>query len=174
MELTASSAQSQTGSDPESLIRRHQAGVWRYLRVLGCSGTEADDLTQETFLVLLRTGFVERRPGATWSYLRKTARNLFLGRCRAKRRAREEQRAELVDELWAAQPDTSGDAWLEALRSCLETLNGRSKRAVQLFYVHEHSRTATAAALNMKAAGVKTLLQRTRAHLRECIHGRMR
>ena len=28
----------------EELIAKHQAGVWRYLRALGCDGALADDL----------------------------------------------------------------------------------------------------------------------------------
>ena len=34
----------------EDLIRRHQSGVWRYLRFLGCPPELADDLTQEAKL----------------------------------------------------------------------------------------------------------------------------
>lgn len=39
-------------ADMAGLVRAHQAGVWRYLRFLGCHPDEADDLTQETFLAL--------------------------------------------------------------------------------------------------------------------------
>ena len=39
------------------LVRQHQAGVWRYLRFLGCDRPLADDLTQETFLAVLETPF---------------------------------------------------------------------------------------------------------------------
>ena len=43
--------------DVARLVREHQAGVWRYLRVLGCPATEAEDLTQETFLAVLTRPF---------------------------------------------------------------------------------------------------------------------
>ena len=31
------------------VTEEHQAGVWRYLRYVGCEPPEADDLTQDTF-----------------------------------------------------------------------------------------------------------------------------
>ena len=34
--------------DLASLVREHQADVWRYLRYLGAAADDADDLTQET------------------------------------------------------------------------------------------------------------------------------
>ena len=39
--------------DAASLVRTHQAAVWRYLRYLGADEALADDLTQDTFLKLL-------------------------------------------------------------------------------------------------------------------------
>jgi cysteinyl-tRNA synthetase len=33
-----------SGFDPVRLIETHQAGIWRYLRVLGCDAALADDL----------------------------------------------------------------------------------------------------------------------------------
>ena len=33
-----------------AIVNRHQAGVWRYLRLLGCEAALADDLTQDTFV----------------------------------------------------------------------------------------------------------------------------
>jgi RNA polymerase sigma-70 factor (ECF subfamily) len=34
-----------TGFDPAQIIKEHQAGVWRYLRALGCDSQQADDFT---------------------------------------------------------------------------------------------------------------------------------
>ena len=44
------------------LVQQHQAEVWRYLRFLGATAELADDLTQETFLQLLRAPFEDRGP----------------------------------------------------------------------------------------------------------------
>ena len=67
-----------TGFDPVRLIEQHQAGVWRYLRALGCNATEADDLTQETFLAVIQKPFEDYNSAATAGYLRKVAHNLFI------------------------------------------------------------------------------------------------
>jgi hypothetical protein len=64
-------------SDAE-LVRKHQAGVWRYLRFLGCDEARADDLTQETFLAVLKGSFQQRGEAETAAYLRTVARSRFL------------------------------------------------------------------------------------------------
>jgi DNA-directed RNA polymerase specialized sigma24 family protein len=65
-----------TADTVQQLVRMHQASVWRYLRYLGASAELADDLTQETFLQLLRAPFVEQSPASTAAWLRTVARNL--------------------------------------------------------------------------------------------------
>ena len=55
---------------PAELIERHQRGVWRYLRMLGCDSSTADDLTQETFLQVHRSlpSFGGRSNLLTWIF----------------------------------------------------------------------------------------------------------
>ena len=85
--------------DLASLINSHQAGVWRYLRVLGCSAAEADDLTQETFLAVWQRPFQQYSAAATSAYLRTVARNLFLT---ARRRGSKQVPLGELEELEAA------------------------------------------------------------------------
>ncbi|MEM0926231.1 MAG: sigma-70 family RNA polymerase sigma factor, partial [Planctomycetota bacterium] len=81
--IDAAEAESSPSLEPAELIRVHQRGVWRYLRMLGCDEATADDLTQETFLrVLRRTDFVQHNENATAGYLRRTAYNLLVSRHR--------------------------------------------------------------------------------------------
>ena len=64
---------------PSELVAKHQHGVWRYLRMLGCDTATADDLTQETFLKVLRSqDFKQVSHTATSSYLRRTAYHLLV------------------------------------------------------------------------------------------------
>ncbi|HLQ37550.1 MAG TPA: hypothetical protein VK348_07100, partial [Planctomycetota bacterium] len=60
-----------------------------------------------------------------------------------------------------------------ALRACVERLDGRARRAVELSYGigadDPSSRARVAVELGMKENGVKTLLQRVRQTLRECV-----
>ena len=68
------------------LVQAHQAGIWRYLRFLGCEAAQADDLTQETFLALHARPPADRSAEATSAYIRTVARNLFLMSLRRSRR----------------------------------------------------------------------------------------
>jgi len=164
-------------------VAMHRRGIWRYLRFLGCDEAAADDLTQETFLALSRgsgNGEAVRDPPA---YLRGVARKLFLGWLRRNRR---EPSVENISDLAAADLDAAdevwsqfagedgGDAWIEALRECVERLQGRGRQAIELHYRDDQSREQIARSLDMMPEGVKTLLRRTRAVLRECVERKMR
>ena len=70
--------QQAAGFDPVRLIQAYQAGIWRYLRALGCESSLAEDLTQDTFLAVLQRPFNDVSPAATSAYLRKTALNLLI------------------------------------------------------------------------------------------------
>jgi RNA polymerase sigma-70 factor (ECF subfamily) len=163
------------GLDAARLIKEHQAGVWRYLRVLGCSANQAEDLTQETFLAVLQKPFQEINRAATAAYLRQVARNLFISSQR--RAARGVAMAEL-DEIeaawsrWAANDD--GRELLVALQKCLETLADKARQALELRFREKQSRAAIAAALGMSEDGAKNLMQRAKQHLRTCIERSLR
>ncbi len=159
-----------------SLVQQHQSSVWRYLRFLGANTTEADDLTQETFLALARGNFVERDEQQTAGYLRVVARNQLLALRRKQHREIDTVDLEAADSVWAAAagPDGSLTGYLDALRDCLAQLEGRARQAIDLHY-HDHTaREAIAAELDMKPDGVKTLLRRTRQILRECIERKVK
>src|SRR6187401_1977800 len=145
--------------DLASLVHRHQAGVWRYVRFLGADAAEADDLTQETFLAIARGGFVERDEHQTAGYLRAVARNQLLALRRRQHREVSTVELEAADSVWAAAAGTDGSltSYLDALRDCLAQLEGRARQAVDLHY-HDHAgRDAIASQLDMKPDGVKTL-----------------
>ena len=89
-----------TGFDPVRLIQTYQAGVWRYLRVLGCEAALAEDLTQETFLAVLQRPFQEVNAAATNAYLRKTALNLYISHRRRNGRMMATDEIELLDRTW--------------------------------------------------------------------------
>jgi RNA polymerase sigma-70 factor, ECF subfamily len=157
------------------LVEQHQAGVWRYVRFLGAERTEADDITQETFLAIARAAFVERDERQTAGYLRVVARNQLLALRRKQRREISTVELEAAESVWAAAagPDGSLAAYLDALRECVGGLEGRSRQAIDLHYREGASREAIAAALDMTSDGVKTLLRRTRQLLRECIERKL-
>jgi RNA polymerase sigma-70 factor (ECF subfamily) len=175
----------QTGSPPTpnspptdlaSLVQRHQAGVWRYVRFLGADRAEADDLAQETFLAVARGQFVERDERQTAGYLRVVARNQLLALRRRQNREVNTVDLEAADTVWAAAAGTDGSltSYLDALRGCVDRLEGRPRQAVDLHYRDQASRDAIASQLGMQPDGVKTLLRRTREILRECVERKIK
>jgi RNA polymerase sigma-70 factor, ECF subfamily len=156
--------------DLAQLIREHQADVWRYLRYLGASASDADDLTQETFLAVARSEFVAHNPPQTAAYLRTVARNQLL--MLRRRQGREISTVELAsaEQVWCEKIEPRGTSgFLTALAECLEQLEGRVRAAIDGFYRDRLSREELAAKLDMKPDGVKTLFRRTREVLKQCI-----
>ena len=161
---------------PLDIVSEHQTRIWRYLRCLGCNTSDAEDLTQETFLAVLRRPFEDRGKATTAAYLQTVARNLFLKSRRTERQRTAQSDAELEasESTWRSLcDDDGGEAYLAALRECVGTLDGRSRDAVRLRYREGTSRSEMAARLGISTDGIKSLLRRVRGLLRECIERRM-
>lgn len=145
--------------------------LWRYLRMHGATPTEAEDLAQEAFVLAVQKGALAAEPAAAMAFLQRSARFLFLRRRKADARAH--GIAAAVDELWQRDcADDDGDGLITAMRDCVDRLEARSRTAIAMSYGidgDEHSRAAIATALGLQENGVKTLLQRARQRLRECI-----
>lgn len=158
----------------ERLIATHQAGIWRYLRVLGCEPAEADDLTQETFLRVLQQPFREVHPSATAAYLRKTAYHLFISARRRQGRTPQLVDLEGIEEAWERWAgDSDGEGVVEALRECLQRLTPRARLALELRYRDDQSRAQIAAVLDLTEDGAKNLMQRAKHQLRACVDNKV-
>ncbi len=160
-------------TDPvAAFVRRHQAAVWRFLRVLGCRGQQADAIAQDALVTALQKG-IERSPdGDARAFLRQTARHLWLREQRDDRRRRE-RHAALAGRAWQRDvADGDGAGWLDALDRCLQQLPQRSRHALERTYRDGLGRAQLGAELGIGEHGVRTLLQRLRAGLRDCIERR--
>jgi len=160
--------------DLAALVRAHQAELWRYLRYLGCDAALAEDLTQETFLSLLKHPVAVQNVASLPSYLRAISRNLFVGRAGRGAPAVPLAEIEEAEAVWARTvKENDGGPYLEALRACVGGLDERSRRALDLQYRDRLPLEAAATALNLTREGVKTLLRRIRDRLKACIDGRL-
>jgi RNA polymerase sigma-70 factor (ECF subfamily) len=164
------------GAAPSAATEAPDAGdrhrLWRYLRALGADAGEADDLAQEAMLVAHQHAAQQpaRDADAQAAFVRGIARNLWLRSRRWWQRRREREVAVAVDELWDATAEhDGGDELLARLRDCLGALQPRGRRALELHYHDGLGWRAIAAELAMKANGVKTLMQRARHALRQCL-----
>jgi RNA polymerase sigma-70 factor (ECF subfamily) len=156
-------------------VRAHQAAIWRYLRVLGASADTADDLVQETFVALLRSQLVDRGEGALRTWLRGTARNLFLEQCRRERRTPVALDAAAVDAaLSAYERDDDGAGYRAALMQCLATLPDRQRELLQLASDDAVDGRRLAGSAGQTVEGARSLLRRLKQALRECVQRRLR
>ncbi len=164
-----------TGFDPVRLIDQYQAGVWRYLRAMGCNPSQADDLTQETFLAVLQRPFQDIAPAATASYLRKVALNALISQQRRSGKVTAVENVEELDRTWTAWAgNDNGEAALDALRDCLEHLGERARLALEMRFRQHSTRTEIAAALEISEHGAKNLMQRAKLQLRTCIETKLK
>ena len=163
------------GFDPAHLIQTYQAGVWRYLRALGCEASLADDLTQETFLAVIQRDFNDVSPAATNAYLRKTALNLLISHERRAGRVRTVENIEQFDQEWTRwMGDDDGEAVLNYLRDCFTSLGERARLALEMRFRGEHTRLEIATALEITEHGAKNLMQRAKQQLRECVERKLK
>ena len=160
----------QMDMDLEALIRKHQGQIWQYLRYLGANPSEADDLTQETFLAFVRASYEDRGEAAFQAFLRKIARNQLLMFRRRSGKELDTVQLEMAETVWSRAIRNEGlESFLDQLRHCREKLEGRARKAIDWFYHSGMSREEIAIQLEMKPQGIKTLLRRTRQTLRECV-----
>jgi RNA polymerase sigma-70 factor (ECF subfamily) len=128
------------------------------------SGAMAEDVTQETFLTLLRDGrgFDVSR-GSMAAYLAGIARHLVL---RTQSRERLQEPDDSLDERISAWSDALGDLLrresIEAVRSAVLQLPAQYREAVVLCDLEEMSYEEAAAALGCPVGTVRSRLNRGR------------
>lgn len=174
-EADSSSAQNEAQiRDIATLIALHQNMVWRYLRSLGAEPELADDLTQETFLEIIRRPLEQISDAATGSYLRRVAHNLLISRRRREGRMVVTEHAEHFETAWSKWAGfDGGDRALDVLADCFAKLTERAKLALRLRFVQDSSRQAIAEALGVGQHGAKNLMQRAKTALKECVEQKL-
>jgi len=153
-------------------LRDHVQALLRYLRMLGAPPPVAEDLTQEAFVVVWRRGKQRLEAAALATFLRRTARNLWLQQRRSDRRF-EHAVAAAAERLWLRDcARDGGDTWVAATAECLGAMQGRARLAIERIYGCGMDRAQVANELGLQPNGLKTLLQRARKWLQECIERR--
>ena len=167
-----------------ALYRRRQGGVYRFALQMSGSEALAEDVEQETFIVLMRrgAGFDPSR-GSVAAYLYGIARNHVL---RAFERERAlvqfdeeaEESGDAAHENLIARQDPLGDLTrgetVEKLRQAVLALPAHYREALVLCELHEMSYAEAADALNCAVGTVRSRLHRARAMLAEKLRGRER
>jgi RNA polymerase sigma-70 factor, ECF subfamily len=165
-----------------ALYRRRQGGVYRFALQMSGSEATADDVVQETFMVLMRDGGnFDAARGSVSAYLYGIARNHVL---RAFDRERalvrfDDEAEDFTDaphEKLVARPDPLGDLTraesVEKLRQAVLALPPHYREVVVFCELHEMSYVEAAEALGCAVGTVRSRLHRARAMLAEKLRGR--
>ena len=161
-----------------SLVQRHHAGVRACLAVRLDSPHDAEDLAQEVFVTAFRKidSCDPERPIGPW--LRGIAMNL-LANYRRKFRAfpvglGEELQTLLDSEIGAQFEDTGEGEMLEALRECLGSIDGPSRKLLYARYAEGISLEELAHKVQKKPSALSMQLHRLRVVLGDCISSKVR
>ena len=159
---------------PTELIEKYQIGIWRYLRVLGCEASLAEDITQETFLKVLRKGFDQYNDAATAGFLRKVAYNLFISMQRRSGRVVLVENVDQLDTVWDRWAGAdNGDDIIDKLRDCMDGLSDRARGALEMRFREQQTRIMIADFLDITEHGAKNLMQRAKKQLRDCVENKI-
>ncbi|MCW2868501.1 MAG: polymerase, sigma 29 subunit, SigE [Marmoricola sp.] len=160
----------------EQIVTDHSARVYRLAYRLTGNGHDAEDLTQEVFVRVIRS-LHTYRPGTMEGWLHRITTNLFLDQARRKQRIRfdalsDEAAGRLPSALPTpdiAQMDRLFDADVEA---ALASLAPDFRAAVVLCDVEGLTYEEIADVLDLKLGTVRSRIHRGRAQLRAALSHR--
>jgi RNA polymerase sigma-70 factor, ECF subfamily len=159
--------------DVAALVEAHHAGIWRYLRYLGCDRALADDLTQETFLQVVQKPFEWRGEREAAAWLRLAARNLFLVNVRRSKLIKTVEDLDQADAAWDRANADDSDARQIALRECLEAVQGKARDVLNLQFREKRSGDEIARLLKLSAQNVRVIAHRAKQVLKQCIEKKL-
>jgi RNA polymerase sigma-70 factor (ECF subfamily) len=149
--------------------------------------SDAADMTQETFVRLLRSLSSYRGDGSSFSsWVHRTTANLCFDTLRRRQRSRQqslESRSDLddlvpVDEVASVDPWTQPEWRVERseaareLRTALATLSRPQRQALTLHYLEDRRYDEIAATMGVPLNTVKSHILRGKEHLARLLNGR--
>ncbi len=168
---------SEDSGDFEQLLAAHQGRLFGFIRALTGSGSDAEDILQNTNQVLWEKA-EQFEPGSNfraWAF--RVARYQVL-QYRDKQRRRGEQ-VPFSDELMETlaerteEKETSIERRQRYLQLCLDKLPARQRDAVESRYFRHESVQSIAERSDVKPNAISQLLFRTRDNLLRCIESQL-
>ena len=153
------------------LLTQHDRALGVYVYSLVSSSADADDILQQTKLILWRC-FDQFESGTNFiAWARKTAFHQILTHRRQKKRELLPLSEEVLDLLHdeVSRLSDAGDERRDALRSCLAKLPSQHRQLVQLRYFEELEIEQIAERIRSTVAAVYRALSRVRCTLMDCI-----
>ena len=165
----ASSADAEAGRRIAALLAKHHSLVWRSLRRLGVLECDADDASQQVFLVAYRR-LVDIAPGSERSFLLQTALRVAAEFRRSRKRRREEDGHDIPA---VADTSASPEDLLDRQRACamldrvLAAMPMDLRTVFVLFEIEGLTMVEISSAIEIPAGTVASRLRRARAAFRE-------
>lgn len=156
--------------DLSQLVADHHASLYRYAFRLTGSVADAEDLTQQTFLIAHKRLDQLRSADSVRSWLFTVLRNAFLKSCQ-KRVPLVAGQLELSLE---SIPDDASETPLvdsDELQAALDALPPEFKVVVLMFYFEHRSYREIAEQLSLPTGTVMSRLSRAKSHLRDRLFG---
>jgi RNA polymerase sigma-70 factor (ECF subfamily) len=152
-----------------------QSTVSAFIRTLVPDYQQADEVMQRVAVALVRKydQYDDSRSFAAWAIGMAKFEVLYYRRERATdRHLFGDDIVEQIASRYEALAEES-DPLRDALKSCLDNLEGRSRQVLELRYKRGLSSAAIATEMQLSSGAVRMLLCRVRDSLRRCIEGRM-
>src|SRR5712692_6809345 len=152
----------------ERMYRRYVADVYHYALAICRNETDAEDVTQTTFLNAFRAVQAGERPRTPKNWLIAIAHNVC--RQRFRQAARRPAEVELEDGIAAFVPEDEGPS-AEDIRRALSELAFNQRAALVMRELEGRSYAEIANILGISVSAVETLTFRARRALREQLEG---
>ncbi len=158
--------------DINMLIDQHHESIYRYSFRLTGRKAEAEDVTQQTFLLAMEKLSQLRKPSSARSWLMTIARNCFLKRLRnnSKSHAASDLNVDVEQFTQEVEPASICDDFDEgALQRTLLELDPHHRVVIMMFYFEEMSYREIADQLDLKIGTVMSRLSRAKARLKDAM-----
>src|SRR3989441_4372489 len=152
----------------ERMYRRYVADVYHYALAVCCNETDAEDVTQTTFMNAYRAVQAGQEPRAPKNWLIAIAHNVC--RQRFRQAARRPDEVELDDGVGAFVPEEEGPSAAD-IRRALGELAFNQRAALVMRELEGRSYAEIAEILSISVSAVETLIFRARRALREQLEG---
>jgi RNA polymerase sigma-70 factor (ECF subfamily) len=145
--------------------------VWAYLARLTGSATEADDLLQEAYYRLLRSGAGFETERHRRQYLFRIATNLVLDLRRRRVTRPEVELAADADDVLGAGDDGRQLEQRMFVRGAMARIKPRERALLWLAYAEGASHDEIGAVLGLKSASIRSMLFRARRRFLDVLRG---
>ncbi len=149
----------------EQLVSEHYQSVYRYAYRLSGSANDAEDLTQQAFMIAQQKLHQVRELGKVDRWLFAVLRSCFL---KSRRRQRPTNAATIelnVDEIPAEKNDSEVDE--ERLQAAIDDLPENFRVVVLMYYFEQLSYKEIAATLEISIGTVMSRLSRAKGRIRQ-------